>query len=38
MPRRVEKLNLGDHTLDVEVKRCDYSQFDFSEVEVLSAP
>ncbi len=33
MPRRVEKLNLGDHTLDVEIKRCDYAQFDFSEVE-----
>ena len=33
MPKRVEKLNLGDHTLDVEIKRCDYAQFDFSEVE-----
>src|SRR3989338_1484288 len=33
MPNRVEKLNLGDHTLDVEIKRCDYGQFDFSEVE-----
>ena len=33
MPKRVEKLNLGDHTLDVETKRCDYGQFDFSEVE-----
>ena len=26
-------MNLGDHTLDVEIKRCDYTQFDFSEVE-----
>ena len=33
MPKRVEKLNLGDHTLDVEIKRCDYGQFDFSEIE-----
>jgi len=33
MPRHVEKLNLGDHTLDVEIKRCDYTQFDFGEVE-----
>lgn len=32
-PRRVEKLNLSDHTLDVEIKRCNYEQFDFSEVE-----
>jgi type III restriction enzyme len=33
MPRRVEKLNLGDHTLDIEVRRRDITQFDFSEVE-----
>ena len=33
MPRRVENLNLSDHTLDINVRRCDYEKFDFSEIE-----
>ena len=30
---RVEKLYLSNHTLDINIRRCNYSQFDFSEVE-----
>ena len=33
MPSRVKKLNLSDHTLDISARKCDYKQFDFSEVE-----
>jgi type III restriction enzyme len=33
MPRKVERLNLADHTLDVNVRKCNYEKFDFSEVE-----
>ena len=33
MPRRVEKLNLSDHTLDINIRKCNYRVFDFSEVE-----
>lgn len=33
MPRRVEKLNLEDHTLKIEVRKCNYEKFDFSEIE-----
>ena len=33
MPRRVEKLNLSDHTLDINVRKCNYEKFDFSEIE-----
>lgn len=33
MPRRVEKLNLSDHTLDINVRKCNYDKFDFSDVE-----
>jgi type III restriction enzyme len=32
MPR-VEKMNLSDHTLDINVRRCNYDKFDFSELE-----
>ena len=33
MPRRVEKLNLADNTLDINIKKCNYEKFDFSEIE-----
>lgn len=29
----VQKLNLSDHTLDINIRKCKYDQFDFSEVE-----
>jgi len=29
----VRKINLSDHTLDINVRKCDYEQFDFSEIE-----
>ena len=32
MPR-VKKLNLSDHTLDINIRKCDYEQFDFPEIE-----
>ena len=32
MPR-VEKINLSDHTIDINVRKCNYQKFDFSEVE-----
>lgn len=33
MARRVQKLNLSDHTLDINTRKCNYEKFDFSEVE-----
>lgn len=33
MSPRVEKLNLSDHTLDINVRKCNYSKFDFSDIE-----
>jgi len=33
MASRVKKLYLSNHTLDINIRRCNYSQFDFSEVE-----
>jgi len=32
MPK-VEKLNLSKHTLDINIRKCNYDKFDFSEVE-----
>ncbi len=32
MPR-AEKINLSDHTLDINTRKCNYQKFDFSEVE-----
>lgn len=32
MPR-VQKINLSDHTLDINIRKCNYQKFDFSEVE-----
>ena len=29
----VEKLNLSEHTLDINIRRCNYEKFDFSEIE-----
>jgi len=29
----VNKINLSDHTLDINIRRCNYQKFDFSEVE-----
>jgi len=31
--RVVEKLNLSEHTLDVNIRRCNYNKFRFSEIE-----
>lgn len=33
MARKVRRLNLGEHTLDIETRKCNYEKFDFSEVE-----
>jgi len=33
MPRKVTKLNLADHTLDINTRKCNYEKFDFSEIE-----
>lgn len=33
MARKVQKLNLSDHTLDINTRKCNYEKFDFSEVE-----
>lgn len=33
MVRKVERLNLADHTLDINVRKCNYEKFDFSEIE-----
>jgi len=30
---RVKKLYLSNHTLDINIRKCNYNQFDFSEVE-----
>ena len=30
---KVEKLYLSNHTLDINIRKCKYEQFDFSEVE-----
>jgi len=31
--RKVQKLNLSEHTLDINIRKCNYDKFDFSEVE-----
>ena len=33
MARKVRRLNLADHTLDINTRKCNYDKFDFSEVE-----
>jgi type III restriction enzyme len=33
MAKKVRKFNLSDHTLDINVRKCNYDRFDFSEVE-----
>lgn len=33
MARKVQKLNLSDHTLNINTRKCNYEKFDFSEVE-----
>ncbi len=33
MARKVRRLNLGEHTLDINTRKCNYEKFDFSEVE-----
>src|SRR3989338_2130640 len=33
MPQKVEKLNLSDHTLDINIRKCNYQKFDFSEID-----
>jgi len=31
--KAVKKLNLSDHTLDINIRRCNYNKFNFSEIE-----
>lgn len=31
--RKVQKLNLSDHTLDINIRKCNYNKFDYSEIE-----
>lgn len=36
MPKRqkaIKRLNLSDHTLDINIRRCNYSKFNFSDIE-----
>lgn len=29
----IQKINLSDHTLDINIRKCNYQKFDFSEIE-----
>ncbi len=29
----IKRLNLSDHTLDINIRKCDYNKFNFSEIE-----
>ena len=31
--KAIKRLNLSDHTLDINIRRCNYNNFDFSDVE-----
>ncbi len=31
--KTIKRLNLSDHTLDINIRRCNYKKFNFSEVE-----
>ena len=31
--RAIKRLNLSDHTLDINIRRCNYNKFNFSEIE-----
>jgi len=31
--KAIKRLNLSDHTLDINIRRCNYSKFSFSEIE-----
>lgn len=33
MPKKAERINLSDHTLDINVRKYSYQKFDFSEIE-----
>lgn len=33
MAKKVQKFNLSDHTLDINIRKCNYDKLDFSEVE-----
>ncbi len=36
MPKRqkaIKRLNLSDHTLDINIRRCNYNKFNFSDIE-----
>ena len=31
--KAIKRLNLSDHTLDINIRKCNYRKFDFSETE-----
>ena len=31
--KAIKRLNLSDHTLDINIRKCNYSKFNFSDVE-----
>ena len=31
--KTIKRLNLSDHTLDINIRRCNYNKFNFSEIE-----
>jgi len=31
--KAIKRLNLSDHTLDINIRRCNYNKFNFSEIE-----
>jgi len=31
--KAIKKLNLSDHTLDINIRRCNYNKFNFSDIE-----
>jgi len=32
-PFMIKRLNLSDHTLDINIRRCNYNKFNFSDIE-----
>ncbi len=33
--KAIKRLNLSDHTLDINIRRCNYNKFSFSDIEEL---
>ncbi|MBW2227788.1 MAG: hypothetical protein JRG99_10875 [Deltaproteobacteria bacterium] len=31
--KAIKRLNLSDHTLDINIRKCNYNKFSFSEIE-----